>query len=197
MDKDYRMNSEIFFSLYSFIREGRKIPPAVQEHCGFAKEYRMFEELKEMDMKLYEQKKRSGEIPDLDTAYAKLITSVEKAFESVCPNPPIPYLVRLGNDLNKLKELATAPGSIDGHPDFFLAKFGIKRDSTEDVIRKQAETAFGKLDERFVRLTGGRSRADAFMREMKVKRPVPGERRPRREPHIKVRPKPKGRGMGL
>ena len=194
MNQD-KMHYEIFFSLYKFIREGMEIPPSIQEHCGFADEYRMFKELKEMDLKLYERKNRSGEIPDIDTAYAKLITSVEKSFESICIEPPIPYLVRLCNEMKDLKELATAPEYIDGQPLHFFIKYGIEWNRPEEVIRKQAETAFGKLYDRFTRLTGGRSQADAFMRELKVEHPVHSGTRPRRKPHIKVRPKPKGRGM--
>ena len=197
MKSDRKLQGEIISSLYSFMREGREIPSFIQEHCGLTDEYRMFEKLKGMDLKLYEQKNRSGGIPDFDTAYAKLIISVEKAFESVCPEPPIPYLVRLGNDLKNLKGLATAPESIDSHPLFFLVKFGIEWNRPEDVIRKQAEAAFGKLYERFARLTGGRSQADAFMRELKVGCPAPSEKTRRRKPHITVRPKPKGRKMGL
>ncbi len=197
MNQDDRMHYEIFFSLYKFIREGMEIPPSIRKHCGFADEYRMFEELKKMDLELYEQKKRSGEIPDIDTAYAKLITSVEKSFESICIEPPIPYLVRLCNEMKDLKELATAPKDIDGQPLHFFIKYGIEWNRPEDVIRKQAEAAFGKLYERFVRLTGGRSQADAFMRELKVERPTPSETTPQRKPHITVRPKPKGRKMGL
>ena len=47
------MHYEIFFSLYKFIREGMEIPPSIRKHCGFADEYRMFEELKKMDQELY------------------------------------------------------------------------------------------------------------------------------------------------
>lgn len=197
MNQDDRMHYEIFFSLYKFIREGMEIPPSIRKHCGFADEYRMFEELKKMDLELYEQKKHSGEIPDIDTAYAKLITSVEKSFESICIEPPIPYLVRLCNEMKGLKELATAPKDIGGQPLHFFIKYGIEWKRPENVIREQAEAAFGKLYERFVRLTGGRSQADAFMRELKVERPSPSEKTLRRKPHITVRPKPKGRKMGL
>lgn len=191
------MRGEVFSSLYGFMREGREIPPSVQEYCGFAEEYRTFEKIKEMDMELYGRKSRSGEMPDIDTAYAELVTAVEKAFEGICPRPPIPYLDRLGRELKSLKELAAFPGRIDGHPDYFLAKYGIERNAPEEVRRKQAEAASGRLDERFVRMMGGRSCAEAFLRGFKMERPAPGERGPRRKAPVKVRPKPKGRGRGL
>ena len=197
MNQDDRMHYEIFFSLYKFIRESMEIPPSIRKHCGFADEYRMFEELKKMDQELYEQKKRSGEIPDIDTAYARLITSVEKSFESICIEPPIPYLVRLCNEMKDLKELATAPEYIDGQPLHFFIKYGIDRSSPEDVIRKQAEKAYRELDARFVRMTGRRPYADEFFRNIRPARTVSSETTLRRKPHITVRPKPKGRRMGL
>ena len=53
MNQAARLHDEIFFSLYKFIREGMEIPPSIRKHCGFADEYRMFEELKKMDQELY------------------------------------------------------------------------------------------------------------------------------------------------
>ena len=196
MDQENKMRGEVFSSLYGFIREGREIPPSVQEYCGFAEEYRTFERFKDMDPEQYRPKSRSGEIPDIDTAYARLVIAVEKAFESVCPRPPIPYLDKLGRELKSLEELA-ASGKIDGHPDYFLVKYAIERYGHEEVRKKQAEAAFGRLDKRFVRLMGGRSYADAFLRGFKTERSSSEERSPRRKAPVKVRPRRKGRGRGI
>ena len=89
---------------------------------------------------------------------------------------------RLTHAVEKIFEsgsIAASPGSVHDpihiRPDF-LVKYGIDRSSPEDVIRKQAEKAYRELDARFVRMT---------------------ETTLRRKPHINVRPKPKGRRMGL
>ena len=60
-----------------------------------------------------------------------------------------------------------------------------------------AEKAYRELDARFVRMTGRRPYADEFFRNIRPARTVSSETTLRRKPHINVRPKPKGRKMGL
>lgn len=132
---------------------------------------------------------------------AEMCAAAEKAVENI-PGVRLPdfYLEGLDRELDKLGRIAASPGSVHDpihiRPDF-LVKYGIDRSSPEDVIRKQAEKAYRELDARFVRMTGRRSYADEFFRNIRPARTVSSETTPRRKPHINVRPKPKGRKMGL
>lgn len=132
---------------------------------------------------------------------AEMCAAAEKAVENI-PGVRLPdfYLEGLDRELDKLGRIAASPGSVNDpihiRPDF-LVKYGIDRSSPEDVIRKQAEKAYRELDARFVRMTGRRPYADEFFRNISPVRSTPSETTLRRKPHITVRPKPKGRGMGL
>lgn len=132
---------------------------------------------------------------------AEMCAAAEKAVENI-PGVRLPdfYLEGLDRELDKLGRIAASPGSVHDpihiRPDF-LVKYGIDRSSPEDVIRKQAEKAYRELDARFVRMTGRRPYADEFFRSIRPVRTVSSETTLRRKPHITVRPKPKGRKMGL
>lgn len=132
---------------------------------------------------------------------AEMCAAAERAVENI-PGVRLPdfYLERLDRELDKLGRIAASPGSVHDpihiRPDF-LVKYGIDRSSPEDVIRKQAEKAYRELDARFVRMTGRRPYADEFFRNIRPARTVSSETTLRRKPHITVRPKPKGRKMGL
>lgn len=132
---------------------------------------------------------------------AEMCAAAEKAVENI-PGVRLPdfYLEGLDRELDKLGRIAASPGSVNDpihiRPDF-LVKYGIDRSSPEDVIRKQAEKAYRELDARFVRMTGRRPYADEFFRNIRPARTVSSETTLRRKPHITVRPKPKGRKMGL
>lgn len=132
---------------------------------------------------------------------AEMCAAAEKAVENI-PGVRLPdfYLEGLDRELDKLGRIAASPDSVHDpihiRPDF-LVKYGIDRSSPEDVIRKQAEKAYRELDARFVRMTGRRPYADEFFRNIRPARTVSSETTLRRKPHITVRPKPKGRKMGL
>ena len=131
----------------------------------------------------YLRKRQTGEVPDILEVDARLTHVVEKIFESVCPRPPAEYLDKLNGELERLGSIAVSPDSV--------------HDPIQDVIRKQAEKAYRELDARFVRMTGRRPYADEFFRNIRPARTVSSETTLRRKPHINVRPKPKGRRMGL
>ena len=132
---------------------------------------------------------------------AEMCAAAEKAVENI-PGVRLPdfYLEGLDRELDKLGRIAASPGSVNDpihiRPDF-LVKYGIDRSSPEDVIRKQAEKAYRELDARFVRMTGRRPYADEFFRSIRPRKSADFKSTLRSRPHIKVRPKPKGRGMGL
>lgn len=130
---------------------------------------------------------------------ARLTHAVEKIFESVCPRHPAEYLDKLNGELERLGSIVASPGSVHDpihiRPDF-LVKYGIDRSSPEDVIRKQAEKAYRELDARFVRMISRRpmrtsSSGISGLPARSLRKQHCGK------PHINVRPKPKGRKMGL
>lgn len=137
-------------------------------------------------------------IPRIET---EMCAAAEKAVENI-PGVRLPdfYLEGLDRELDKLGRIAVSPGSVHDpihiRPDF-LVKYGIDRSSPEDVIRKQAEKAYRELDARFVRMTGRRPYADEFFRSIRPRKSADFKSTLRSRPHIKVHPKPKGRGMGL
>lgn len=191
---------EVVSSLYWSLIQGWNIPLSIQEYYGLTEDYRLFHQLEGMAPDEYLRKRQTGEVPDILEVDAKLTHAVEKIFESVCPRPPAEYLDKLNGELERLDSIAASPGSVHDpihiRPDF-LVKYGIDRSSSEDVIRKQAEKAYRELDARFVRMTGRRPYADEFFRNIRPARTVSSETTLRRKPHITVRPKPKGRKMGL
>ena len=186
--------------LYEYLTMGAGIPEPVRKHFGFDRDYLLYEKINGMDCDEYQRQQKEGRLPDVLVVDARLTNAVEKAFESVCRRPPDPYLDRLNEELERLGRIAASPGSVHDpihiRPDF-LVKYGIDRSSPEDVIRKQAEKAYRELDARFVRMTGRRPYADEFFRNIRPTRTVSSETTLRRKPHITVRPKPKGRKMGL
>lgn len=191
---------EVVSSLYWSLMQGWNIPLSIQDYYGLTEDYRLFHQLEGMAPDEYLRKRQTGEVPDILEVDARLTHAVEKTFESVCPRPPAEYLDKLNGELERLGSIATSPGSVHDpihiRPDF-LVKYGIDRSWPEDVIRKQAEKAYRELDARFVRMTGRRPYADEFFRNIRPARTVSSETTLRRKPHINVRPKPKGRKMGL
>lgn len=192
---------EVVSCLYWSLMNGWwDIPPEICDFYGFTKDYQLYHHLENMDAENYRQMRQSGELPDILEVDAKLTRVVEKVFERVCHRPPNPYLDRLNEELERLGRIAAQPDFVHDiihiRPDF-LAKYGIDRNAPEDAIRKQAEKAYRELDSRFVRMTGRRSYADGLFGRFKTKPSESPESSPRRKPHITVRPKPKGRKMGL
>ena len=163
---------EVVSSLYWSLMQGWNIPLSIQDYYGLTEDYRLFHQLEGMAPDEYLRKRQTGEVPDILEVDARLTHAVEKIFEGSVHDP------------------------IHIRPDF-LVKYGIDRSSPEDVIRKQAEKAYRELDARFVRMTGRRPYADEFFRNIRPARTVSSETTLRRKPHINVRPKPKGRKMGL
>lgn len=200
LKSDEKRRQEVISCLYWSLMQNWNIPQSMQDYFGLTEDYRLFHQLEGMAPDEYLRKRQTGEVPDILEVDARLTHAVEKIFESVCPRPPAEYLDKLNGELERLGSIAASPGSVHDpihiRPDF-LVKYGIDRSSPEDVIRKQAEKAYRELDARFVRMTGRRPYADEFFRNIRPARTVSSETTLRRKPHINVRPKPKGRKMGL
>ena len=191
---------EVVSCLYWSLMQNWNIPQSIQDYYGFTEDYRLFHQLEEMDSGEYKRKREAGEVPDILEVDARLTHAVEKVFESVCPRPPAEYLDKLNTELEKLGWIAASPDTVHDtlhiRPDF-LAKYGIDKNASSTERSCQAEKAYRELDARFVRMTGRRPYADEVFRNIRPARMVSSETTLRRKPHINVRPKPKGRKMGL
>lgn len=114
--------------------------------------------------------------------------------------PPVPYLNKLNEELEKLGQIAHLPDNVHDtihiRPDF-LAKYGIDRKDSSEECSAKAEKAYRELDARFVKMTGRRPYADELFNGMKKRQSDSSEERPSRKQHIRQKPKSKGRKMGL
>lgn len=195
-----KKRQEVITCLYRSLTENWSIPKPMQDYYGLTEDYRLYWQLESMDYEEYKRKVSSGELPDILEVDARLTHAAERILESICPRLPVPYLEKLNEELEKLGRIAFSPNYVHDilhiHPDF-LVKYGIDKDSPEDTIRKQAEKAYRELDARFVRMTGRRSYADELFGCVKSGKSTSVETVPRKKAHIKVRPKPRGRKMGL
>lgn len=193
---------EVVSCLYWTLMQGWNIPRSIQDHFGFTEDYRLFHQLEEMDSGMYNRKREAGEIPDILEVDARLTRAVEKVFEEICQKPPVPYLDKMNEELEKLGQIAAMPESVHDilhiHP-AFLAKYGIDRDVSAPECSCQAEKAYRELDARFVRMTGRSPYADVFfasLRGGKGKAAERGRQRLVRKP-IPRNPPSKGRKTGF
>jgi hypothetical protein len=172
----------------------------MQDYFGLTEDYRLYHQLEDMDPAIYRQKRAAGEIPDVLEVDARLTRAVEKIFESICERPPVPYLNKLNDELEKLGQIAHFPDNVYDtihiRPDF-LAKYGIDRKASSEECSAKAEKAYRELDARFVRMTGRRPYADELFNGMKKRQCDSSEERPSRKQHIRQKPKSRGRKMGL
>ena len=200
LKSDEKRRQEVISCLYWSLMQNWNIPQSMQDYFGLTEDYRLYHQLEDMDTAIYRQKRATGEIPDVLEVDARLTRAVEKIFESICERPPVPYLNKLNEELEKLGQIAHFPDNVHDiihiRPDF-LAKYGIDRKASSEECSAKAEKAYRELDARFVRMTGRRPYADELFNGMKKKQSDSSEERPSRKQHIRQKPKSRGRKMGL
>lgn len=200
LESDTRKRQEVISCLYRSLMQYWDIPQSVQDYYGLTDDYRLYHQLEEMDPETYRQKRAAGEIPDVLEVDARLTRAVENIFESICERPPVPYLNKLNDELEKLGQVAALPDNVHDilhiRPDF-LAKYGIDRRTSPEVCSALAEKAYRELDARFVKMTGRRPYADELFNGVKQSRSEVRENKPSRKLHITQKPKSKGRKMGM
>ena len=200
LKSDEKRRQEVISCLYWSLMQNWNIPQSMQDYFGLTEDYRLYHQLEDMDPAIYRQKRATGEIPDVLEVDARLTRAVEKIFESICECPPVPYLNKLNDELEKLGQITHFPDNVHDiihiRPDF-LAKYGIDRKASSEECSAKAEKAYRELDARFVRMTGRRPYADELFNGMKKRQCDPSEERPSRKQHIRQKPKSRGRKMGL
>lgn len=200
LKSDEKRRQEVISCLYWSLMQNWNIPQSMQDYFGLTEDYRLYHQLEDMDPAIYRQKRAAGEIPDVLEVDARLTRAVENIFESICERPPVPYLNKLNDELEKLGQIAHLPDNVHDtihiSPDF-LAKYGIDRKASSEECSAKAEKAYRELDARFVRMTGRRPYADELFNGMKKRQSDSSEERPSRKQHIRHKPKSKGRKMGL
>ena len=200
LKSDEKRRQEVISCLYWSLMQNWNIPQSMQDYFGLTEDYRLYHQLEDMDPAIYRQKRAAGEIPDVLEVDARLTRSVENIFESICERPPVPYLNKLNDELEKLGQIAHFPDNVHDiihiRPDF-LAKYGIDRRASSEECSAKAEKAYRELDARFVKMTGRRPYADELFNGMKKRQSDSSEERPSRKQHIRHKPKSKGRKMGL
>ena len=200
LKSDEKRRQEVISCLYWSLMQYWNIPQSMQDYFGLTEDYRLYHQLEDMYPAIYRQKRAAGEIPDVLEVDARLTRAVEKIFESICERPPVPYLNKLNDELEKLGQIAHLPDNVHDiihiRPDF-LAKYGIDRKASSEECSAKAEKAYRELDARFVRMTGRRPYADELFNGMKKRQSDSSEERPSRKQHIRQKPKLKGRKMGL
>lgn len=199
LESDERKRGEVVSSLYWSLMQNWNIPQSIQDHYGFTEDYRLFHQLEEMDSDVYKRKREAGEVPDILEVDARLTRSVERVFETVCPHPPVEYLDKLNEELEKLGRIAASPDTVHDilniRPDF-LVKYGIDKNASATERSCQAEKAYRELDARFVRMTGRRPYADEMFGPVKNKQENPAKEIRRNKPILR-NPPSKGRKMSL
>ena len=200
LKSDEKRRQEVISCLYWSLMQNWNIPQSMQDYFGLTEDYRLYHQLEDMDPAIYRQKRAAGEIPDMLEVDARLTRAVENIFESICERPPVPYLNKLNDELEKLGQIAHLPDNVHDtihiRPDF-LTKYGIDRRASSEECSAKAEKAYRELDARFVRMTGRRPYADELFNGMKKMQSDSSEKRPSRKQHIRHKPKSKGRKMGL
>ncbi len=200
LKSDEKRRQEVISCLYWSLMQNWNIPQSMQDYFGLTEDYRLYHQLEDMDPAIYRQKRATGEIPDVLEVDARLTRAVENIFESICERPPVPYLNKLNDELEKLGQIAHFPDNVHDiihiRPDF-LAKYGIDRRASSEECSAKAEKAYRELDARFVRMTGRRPYADELFNGMKKRQSDSSEERPSRKQHIRQKPKSRGRKMGL
>ena len=157
LKSDEKRRQEVISCLYWSLMQNWNIPQSMQDYFGLTEDYRLYHQLEDMDPAIYRQKRATGEIPDVLEVDARLTRAVEKIFESICERPPVPYLNKLNDELEKLGQIAHFPDNVHDtihiRPDF-LAKYGIDRKASSEECSAKAEKAYRELDARFFRMTG-------------------------------------------
>ena len=184
LKSDEKRRQEVISCLYWSLMQNWNIPQSMLDYFGLTEDYRLHHQLEDMDPAMYRQKRATGEIPDMLMVDARLTRAVEKIFESICDRPPVPYLDKLNEELERLKQIVASPDKVNDiihiRPDF-LAKYGIDRKSSPEECSSMAKKAYRELDARIVKMTDRKSYAEKSYRKS----------------HMQQNPKIKGRKMGM
>lgn len=202
LESDQRKREEVISTLYWSLMQNWNIPQSVQDYFGFAEDYRLFHQLEELDSDEYKRKRETGEVPDILEVDARLTRTVEKVFESLCGKPPVPYLDKMNEELEKLGQIAAMPESVHDiiHiSSAFLVKYGIDKNAPVTECSCQAEKAYRELDARFVKMTGRRPYADELFASIRQGKEKTAEVNRPKQTHKPIlrNPPSKGRKMGL
>ena len=112
LKSDEKRRQEVISCLYWSLMQNWNIPQSMQDYFGLTEDYRLYHQLEDMDPAIYRQKRATGEIPDVLEVDARLTRAVEKIFESICERPPVPYLNKLNDELEKLGQIAHFPDNV-------------------------------------------------------------------------------------
>lgn len=194
LDADTRTSEKAFSGLYHFLMEGSQPSMYALLRYDMADDYRLHNLMDSGSVDAAALEREYGKLPDFLELDARLTRKAEKALESLCKCPPVPYLEKLNEELEKLGRLAHKPDNIDDpfiNRDF-LVKYGIDRRSPVEERARQVENAYREVDAMFVRMTGRRPYADDLFGTVKPKAEIKevGTDKPERQ-------KPKGRRMGF
>lgn len=202
LESDRRKREEVISSLYWSLMQNWDIPKSICDHYGFTEDYWLFHQLEELAPDEYKRKRETGEVPDILEVDARLTRAVEKVFEEICQKPPVPYLDKMNEELEKLGQVAALPECVHDIIHIspaFLVKYGIDKTASISERSCQADKAYRELDARFVKMTGRRPYADelfASLRQRKGKRPEAKRPKQVHKPILR-NPPSKGQKMGL
>ena len=202
LDSDKKKRGEVISSLYWSLMQNWDIPKSICDHYGFTEDYQLFHQLEEMEHDEYKRKRETGEVPDILEVDARLTHAVENVFEEICQKPPVPYLDKMNEELEKLGQIAALPDSVHDIIHIspaFLVKYSIDKTASSMERSCQAEKAYRELDTRFVKMTGRRPYADKLFASVRQgKEKTPEAKRPKQVHKSVLRnPPSKGRKMGL
>lgn len=155
-ESDERKRKETIECLYWSLMNGWDIPKDIREHYGFSEDYELYHRLESMEPEDYRERRLRGEIPEAVEVDVRLTHAVEKVFERLCSPPPVQYLDKLYGELEKLGGFIANPKNIDSPfiNSCFLMKYGIDRNSPDEIRRQQAEKAYKELYARFETMVG-------------------------------------------
>ena len=158
-ESDERKRKETIECLYWSLMNGWDIPKDIREHYGFSEDYELYHRLESMEPEDYRERRLRGEIPDAVEVDVRLTHAVEKVFERLCSPPPVLYLDKLYGELEKLGGFIANPKNIDSPfiNSCFLMKYGIDRNSPDEIRRQQSEKAYKELYARFETMVGLKS----------------------------------------
>lgn len=201
-ESDEKILREVIDSLYWSLMYDWDIPKHIRDHYGLTEDYQLYHQLNAMDAGEYRQKRLHGEVSDVLEIDARLTHRAEELFETVCPHPPVEYLDKLNEELEKLGQIAASPDTVHDilhiRPDF-LVKYGIDKNASATERSCQAEKAYRELDARFVRMTGRRPYADELFASIRHRKEDMTKEKTQKQPNRAIlrNPPSKGRKMGL
>ena len=201
-ESDEKILREVIDSLYWSLMYDWDIPKHIRDHYGLTEDYQLYHQLNAMDAGEYRQKRLHGEVSDVLEIDARLTHRAEELFERLCPRPPVEYLDKLNEELEKLGRIAASPDTVHDilhiRPDF-LVKYGIDKNASTTERSCQAEKAYRELDARFVRMTGRRPYADELFASIRHRKEDMAKEKTPKQPNRAIlrNPPSKGRKMGL